>query len=215
MQLNNKKVKLLLVDDHVMLRSGVRLMLSSDKSIDIAGEAESAQDALKMVREHHYDVALVDIAMPGKNGLELLRLLRTEVPRLAVLILSMYAEEIYAVRALKLGAAGYLTKNSHASTLIAAIHKAASGGRYMSAELIDRLAGMAGGESALPHDTLSDRELEVLKLIASGETTAKIAEKLHLSQSSITTYRTRIIEKMGFKNNADFYRYAIDNGLIV
>lgn len=214
--MNNNRIRILLVDDHTVVRNGVRLMLSSEGDIVVEGEAANAQDALRLVREQDFDVALVDIAMPGKNGLELLRQLRVEKPKLAVLILSTYSEEVYAVRALKLGAAGYLTKDSPATALTAAVRKAASGGKYLSPALAEKLAGMigGGGNGASSHESLSNRELEVLKMIAAGESLVKIAEILHLSPNTVTTYRTRILEKMGMTSNAELTRYAIENGLL-
>lgn len=210
----NKKIRILLVDDHTVVRNGVRLMLSSESDIVVEGEAANSQDALHLVRERDFDVALVDIAMPGKNGLELLRLLRAEKPKLAVLILSTYSEEVYAVRALKLGAAGYLTKDSPAAALVAAVRKAASGGKYLSPALAEKIAGMIGGSDMSSHEALSNRELEVLKMIAAGDSLVKIADALHLSPNTVTTYRTRILEKMGMANNAELTRYAIENGLL-
>lgn len=211
----NNKIRIMLVDDHTVVRNGVRLMLSSESDIVVEGEAGNAQDALALVRERQFDVALVDIAMPGKNGLDLLRLLRAEQPKLAVLILSTYSEEVYAVRALKLGAAGYLTKDSPAAVLIAAVRKAAGGGKYVSQALTEKIAGMLGGGGAASHEELSNRELEVLKMIAAGESLVKIAETLHLSPNTVTTYRTRILEKMGMTSNAELTRYAIENGLLI
>ncbi|WP_334190902.1 response regulator transcription factor [Noviherbaspirillum sp.] len=211
----NNPIRIMLVDDHTVVRNGVRLMLSSESDIVVEGEAANAQDALALVRERHFDVALVDIAMPGKNGLDLLRLLRAEQPKLAVLILSTYSEEVYAVRALKLGAAGYLTKDSPAAALIAAVRKAAAGGKYVSEALTEKIAGMLGGGGAASHEELSNRELEVLKMIAAGESLVKIADTLHLSPNTVTTYRTRILEKMGMTSNAELTRYAIENGLLI
>lgn len=211
----NNRIRILLVDDHVIVRNGVRLMLSSESDIVVEGEAANAQDALRLVREQTFNVALVDIAMPGKNGLELLRLMRAEQPRLAVLILSTYSEEVYAVRALKLGAAGYLTKDSPAAALVAAVRKAASGGKYLSPALSEKIAYMIGGSGMSSHEALSNRELEVLKMIAAGESLVKIAEILHLSPNTVTTYRTRILEKMGMTSNAELTRYAIENGLLI
>ncbi|SNS89287.1 two component transcriptional regulator, LuxR family [Noviherbaspirillum humi] len=213
--MTNKKISVLLVDDHAVVRKGVELMLADADDISIDGEAENAQQALELVRERNFDVALVDIAMPDKNGLDLLKQLRTEKPKLAVLILSTYSEEIYAVRAVKLGAAGYLTKDTPEATLIGAVRKAAAGGKYFSPALVEKLAGMFGNASAASHDTLSNRELEVMKLIAAGESLVKIAETLHLSPHTVTTYRARILEKMGMKSNAELTRYAIENGLLM
>lgn len=212
----NNKIKVLLVDDHAIVRNGVRLMLGEADDITVEGEADTAQSALQLLRERDFDVALVDIAMPDKNGLDLLRLLRAEKPKLAVLILSTYSEEIYAMRALKLGAAGYLTKDSPTGVLITAVRKAATGGKHVSPALMEKLASMLGGGSGVgSHDALSNRELEVLKLIAAGESLVKIAETLHLSPHTVTTYRARILEKMGLSSNAELTRYAIENGLLM
>jgi DNA-binding NarL/FixJ family response regulator len=210
----NDKIKVLLVDDHVIVRNGVRLMLGEADDIAVEGEAETAQAALQLVRARQFDVALVDIAMPDKNGLDLLKLLRAEQPKLAVLILSTYTEEIYAMRAFKLGAAGYLTKDSPSSALITAVRKAATGGKHVSPALMEKLASMIGGGAVGSHETLSNRELEVLKLIAAGESLVRIADILHLSPHTITTYRARILEKMGVGSNAELTRYAVENGLL-
>lgn len=207
-------IKVILVDDHAIARNGVRLMLSSAIDIGVTGEASNAQEALQLIRNQDFDVAVVDITMPGKNGLDLLKSLRTEKPKLAVLILSTYSEEIYAVRALKLGAAGYLTKDTSSADLVAAVRKAAAGGKYVGPALMEKLASMIGGSSVSTHEALSNRELEVMKLIAAGESLVKIAETLHLSPNTVTTYRTRILEKMGMTSNAELTRYALENGLI-
>jgi DNA-binding NarL/FixJ family response regulator len=211
----NNKIKVLLVDDHAIVRNGVRLMLGEADDIAVEGEADTAQRALQLVRTQDFDVALVDIAMPDKNGLDLLKLLRAEKPKLAVLVLSTYTEEIYAMRALKLGAAGYLTKDSPTSTLIAAVRKAATGGKHVSPALMENLASMLGGGAVGSHEALSNRELEVLKLIAAGESLVRIAETLHLSPHTVTTYRARILEKMGLSGNAELTRYALENGLLM
>jgi DNA-binding NarL/FixJ family response regulator len=207
-------IKVLLVDDHAVVRDGMRLMLSSESDIEVAGEAETAQEALRITGEQNFDVVLVDINLPDKSGLDLLKSLREERPKLAVLILSMYAEEIYAVRALKHGAAGYLTKSCTAVMAVAAVRKVAAGGKYVSAAMADKLADMLGGGSTGSHEVLSDRELEVLRLVAAGDSLVRIAEALHLSPSTVTTYRARILEKMGMKSNAELTRYAVENGLL-
>lgn len=210
-----EKIRVLLVDDHTVARSGVRLMLNAAQDIAVVAEAEDAQTALRLVQTHHFDVALVDIALPDKNGLELLRLLRADYKKLAVLVLSMYSEDVYALRAFKLGAAGYMTKTSPAPVLEAAIRKAASGGRYISPAIAEKFASMLSGETLTSFEALSDRELEVLKLIASGESLVRIADKLHLSASTVTTYRRRILEKIGLSTNAEMAQYARENGLLM
>lgn len=212
---NNTAIKVLLVDDHTVARNGVRLMLSEAQDIEVTSEAESAEEAARLVRTQAFDVALLDIALPGKNGLDLLKQLRMEKPKMAVLILSMYSEDVYAIRALKLGASGYLTKNNPSATLIAAVRKVAAGGKYISQGLVDKLADMVDSESRMPHEILSDRELEILKLIAAGESLVTIGLMLHLSPKTITTYRTRILEKMDLTSNAELARYARANGLLL
>lgn len=209
------KIRVLLVDDHTVARSGVRLMLQAAQDIDVIAEAEDAQTAMRLARTDKFDVALVDIALPDKNGLELLRLLRMDHKKLAVLVLSMYSEEVYALRAFKLGAAGYLSKTSPAALLEAAIRKAAAGGRYISPAIAEKFASMLSGETLTSFEALSDRELEVLKLIATGESLVKIADKLHLSASTVTTYRRRILEKIGLSTNAEMTQYAREHGLLM
>jgi DNA-binding NarL/FixJ family response regulator len=212
--MNGNKIRVVLVDDHVMVRNGVRLMLSSAPDIEVVGEAGNALEAMALFKAVEAEVALLDITMPGKNGLDLLKQLRGEYPRLAVLVLSTYSEEIYAVRALKLGAAGYLTKDSPTAVLVAAVRKAAGGGRYVSEAIADKLAEMVGGGKGASHENLSNRELEVLKQLARGESLVKIAENLHLSPNTVTTYRARIMEKMDLHSNAELTRYALEHGLL-
>ncbi len=213
---NDATIRVLLVDDHTVVRNGVRMMLASDDAISVAGEAENASDATRLLQMHSYHVALVDIALPGMGGMDLLKQMKSQYPAMAVLMLSMYSEEVYAVRALKLGAAGYLTKNSPEQVLVAAVHRAAAGGKYISPTLATQFADMLGASGDLaPHETLSNRELEVMKLIASGTSLVKIATSLHLSPSTVTTYRTRILEKMGMSSNTELVKYAIKYGILL
>lgn len=207
-------IKVLLVDDHLIARKGIRLVLGTDPDIEITAEAETAQAAMRLVEQEDFDVAILDIALPDKPGLELLKSLKSKKPKLAFLMLSMYSEDIYALRAIKLGASGYLTKNSTAATVVAAVRKAAAGGKHMTPALAEKLAGMIAGDSMPAHDALTDRELDVLKLIAVGASIAKAAEMLHLSPNTVTTYRTRIMEKMGLRSNVELARYAIEHGLV-
>ncbi|MES2261262.1 MAG: response regulator transcription factor [Pseudomonadota bacterium] len=207
-------IRVLLVDDHAIARNGVRLMLGTASDIAVTGEAGNAHEALQLLASNSYDVALLDITMPGKNGLDLLKQLRGEQPRLAVLMLSTYSEEIYAVRALKLGAAGYLTKDAPTATLVTAVRKAAAGGKHVSEAVVEKLATLIGGGSSANHEALSNRELEVFKLIAAGESLVRIGEALHLSPNTVTTYRSRILEKMGLASNAELTRYALEHGII-
>jgi DNA-binding NarL/FixJ family response regulator len=208
------KVKVLLVDDHAVVRNGIRLMLDSVDDIEVAGEAGTAHDALLATQAQDYDVVLVDINLPDKSGLDLIKRLRAQGAKPAIVVLSAYPEEMYALRAFKKGAAAYLNKRSSADDIVAAVRKAAAGGKYVSPEVIERFADMIGGEKMLSHDELSDRELEVLKHVAAGESLVRIAELLHLSPSTVTTYRARVLEKMGMKSNAELTRYALEHGLL-
>jgi DNA-binding NarL/FixJ family response regulator len=213
--MTEKKIKVLLVDDHLVVRNGLGLMLRSAQDIEVAGEASSAAEARAMVAANDFDVVLMDIGLPDKNGLELLKLIKADRPTLAVLMFSMYAEDIYAVRALKLGAAGYLTKNSPVETVVAAVRKAAAGGKYVSMALTEQLASMVGHKHLQAHQALSNRELEVMKLIAGGESLIGIGQRLNLSPSTVTTYRARILEKMRLGSNAELARYALEHGLLI
>jgi DNA-binding NarL/FixJ family response regulator len=208
------KVKVLLVDDHTVVRNGIRLMLDTVDDIEVAGEAGTAHEALLAAQAQHFDVVLVDINLPDMSGLELIKRLRAQGARTAVVVLSAYPEEMYALRAFQKGAAAYLNKRSSADAIIAAVRKAAAGGKYLSPEVMERFAGMIGGETIRGHDELSDRELEVLKHLAAGESLVRIGELLHLSPSTVTTYRARLLEKMGMKSNAELTRYALEHGLL-
>ena len=213
--MSSDRIRVLLVDDHAIARNGVRLMLGTAGDIDVAGEAADAQQALALLRQEAFDVALLDITMPGMNGLDLLRHLHSDYPGMAVLMLSTYAEEIYAVRALKQGAAGYLTKDAPTAVLVDAVRRAAGGRKYVSPSLVEKLASLVSGDvAAAGHEALSNRELEVFKLIALGEPLVQIGEKLHLSPNTVTTYRARILDKMGMSSNAELTRYALEHGII-
>lgn len=207
-------IRIVLVDDHIVVRSGLRLMLKEYPDLRVEGEAESGAGAMQLLQTARFDVALVDITLPDKNGLDLLRQLRDLYPAMAVLMVSAHHEDVYAVRALKHGAAGYLTKNCSAEMLADAVRKAASGGKYVTPSLLQKLASMLGnGDDALPHEALTDRELEIFRLMAGGTSLVAIATALHLSPSTVTTYRSRILDKMGMKSNAELIRYALDHGL--
>lgn len=208
------KIKVLLVDDHAVVRNGIRLMLGTAEGIDVTGEAETAQDAIRVAEGQDFDVVLVDINLPDKSGLELIKRLRELRTKPAVIVLSAYPEEVYALRAFKHGAAAYLNKRSSTELIITAVRKAAAGGKYVSPAMMERFAGMIGGDQVAAHHELSDRELEVLKLVAAGESLVRVAALLHLSPSTVTTYRARVLEKMGMKCNAELTRYALENGLL-
>jgi DNA-binding NarL/FixJ family response regulator len=212
--MTEKKTSILIVDDHEVVRNGIRLMLSTAPSLEVTGEASSAQEALQLIQEQHFDVAIVDLGLPDKTGLELLKRMTIEKPQIAVLIFSMYAENIYGIRAFKLGACGFLSKNSDVTTVVDAVTKVASGGKFISADLSDKMVKVFRGEKSVQHDQLTNRELEVLRLLATGEPLIKIAASLNLSASTITTYRTRILEKTGLKNNVQLAHYAADYNLL-
>ena len=209
-------IRILIVDDHAILRRGLRALLSDEFHGAAFGEASNARQALEELRKEKWDVALLDITMPGKSGLELLKEFKAARPKLPVLILSAHAEDQFAVRVLKAGAGGYLTKESAPEELPKAIRKILAGGRYVSPALAEKLAlGVRKDLTRTPHETLSDREYEVMARIASGKTVTEIAEELSLSAKTISTYRARVLEKLGVKNSAAIVQYAIRNGLVI
>ena len=208
-------IHILIVDDHAVVRDGVKRLSDEQLCAAVFGEASTAQEALQLVREAHWDVVVLDISLGERNGLDVLKELQQLRPRLPVLILSMHAEEQYARRAFRAGAAGYITKDSSRAELITALNKVIHGGKYVSAMLAEKLvADMARGTDRPLHEALSDRELEVMSLIASGKTVSQIAELLSLSDKTISTYRARILEKMHMKTNAELTHYAIQNKLV-
>ena len=208
-------MRILIVDDHSILRRGLRALLADEFHGAAFGEACDAPQALEQIRKKEWDVALLDITMPGKNGLELLKELKVVRPKLPVLILSAHPEDQFAVRVLKAGAAGYMTKESAPEELGKAVRKILAGGRYVSPTLAEKLALTVGKDSTrAPHETLSDREYVVMCRIASGKTVTEIAGELSLSVKTISTYRARILEKLGVKKSAEIARYAIENGLL-
>jgi DNA-binding NarL/FixJ family response regulator len=211
----NCKLRVLLVDDHPVVRQGLRTLLVEAGDIDVVAEAPDATTAMSFVRLERLDLVLSDMALPGKTGLDLLKMIKTEQPLLPVLMLSMYAEEVFAMRALKLGAAGYLMKDADAHTLVDAVRKAAHGGKYISVRVAERLATQlaSDGKGAL-HEQLSEREFEVFRLIATGKSLTEIGLGLHVSVKTISGYRARILEKTGFHSNADFTRYALEHHLV-
>jgi len=207
--------KILIVDDHEVVREGVKRILSEKDGTTVFGEAGSLPDALRLVREQDWDVAVLGLSLGDRSGLELLKELKQVRPRLPVLILSMHSEEQYARRAFKAGASGYITKDSPRSEFVKALDKVIAGGRYFSEALAETLVfDLERGTDRQPHEILSDREFEVMRLIASGKTVSEIADLLALSDSTISTYRARILEKTGMKTNAELTRYAIQNKLV-
>ena len=209
------KMNVLIVDDHAIFREGLKMILSDTSDMIVSGEAGTSSEALKLARKNPYDMVLLDISMPDRDGLETLALLKKEHPKLKVLMLSMHRETKYAVRAIKTGAAGYLNKQSAPSQLVNAMHQIAGGKKYISEEVAHELACLVSGESeSQPHESLSNREYQTLCLIASGKTVSSIAAELKLSVKTISMYRTRLLEKMHFKNNSEITHYAIKPGLV-
>ncbi len=207
-------IRILIVDDHTVVRSGIRHILSETTDISVEAEASSGHEALEQLRRIPVDMVLLDISMPDRSGLEMIKVFRTEHPDIQILILTMHPEEQYAVRALKNGASGYLTKDSAHSELIDAIRKISSGRKYITASLAERLAGMLDiNIEQSQHEKLSDRELEVMLLIAAGNSMTGIAGKLNLSIKTVSTYKSRILGKMDLRSTADIIRYAIKNNL--
>ena len=209
-------VRILIVDDHAVVRRGLSAVLADEFRGAAFGEAADARQALEQLRTHPWDVALLDITLPGKSGLDLLKELKAEWPGLPVLVLSGHTEDQFAVRVLKAGAGGYLTKESAPEELAKAIRKVLAGGRYVSPALAEKLAlGVDKDPTRAPHETLSDREYDVMSRIGAGKTVTEIAEELSLSAKTISTYRTRVLEKLGVKNSAEIVQYALRNGLVI
>jgi two-component system invasion response regulator UvrY len=208
-------IKVLVCDDHVVVRRGLRQILAETPDIMVGGEAGTADEALALLRRESWSAVVLDINLPGASGMDLLSQIHKERPSLPVLVLTVYSEEQYAVRAIKAGAAGFLTKESAPDKLIEAVRKVAAGGRYISAELAEALASLLAGEGkGMPHERLSDREFEVLKMLASGRTVSQVAQDLSLSVKTVSTHRTRILKKMNMKTNAELTHYAVRNGLV-
>ena len=210
-----KKINVMIVDDHAILRAGLKQVLSETDDIDVVAEGGSANDAINLCRTQDADVMLLDITLPDRSGIEALQYIKKDNPRLAVLMLSMHREDQYALRALKAGASGYLCKQSASDELVDAVRMVAKGKKYISAAVGEILANQVLTESDKPlHDMLSNREYETLLLIASGLSATEIAEKLSLSVKTISMYRTRLLEKMQLKHNAELTHYAIKNNLV-
>lgn len=208
-------IKILIADDHAIVRQGLKQIVALNDEMMIVGEARNAAELLNLIRNNPVDVVILDISMPGRNGLETLKDIKRQYPTLPVIILSMYPEDQYAVRVFKSGAAGYMTKESAPDELVKAIEKAYHGGKYISPQVAELLADhIETNTLEIPHKFLSDREFEVFNLLASGKTVGQIADELNLSVKTISTYRTRILEKMGMTTNAELTRYALDFKLL-
>ena len=207
-------MKFLIIDDHAIVRKGLRQLLKEEFASAEIEEVSDSNEVFEKAESKIWDVILLDISMPGRNGLDVLKQLRADGVKAPVLMLSMHPEDQYALRALKAGASGFLNKESATEELIAAVHKVLSGRKYVSAALAEKLAEGAGGGTEKPaHELLSDREMQVLQLISSGKTVSEIADEISLSVNTISTYRNRILEKLGLHNNAELTRYALDNSL--
>jgi DNA-binding NarL/FixJ family response regulator len=207
--------RILVADDHELVRRGLRQILADAFPKLVLAEAADARQTLEAAEKQTYDIVLLDINMPGRNGIEVLQDLKRLHPQLPVVVVSAFPERDYAVRAFKLGAAGYISKQSASSELVAAIHKALAGGRYITPSLAEALAATVAGESpALPHETLSDREMQVLRHVALGKQLKEIAAELGLSEKTIGTYRMRIARKLGLGTNVELARYATRHGLV-
>jgi len=210
-----KKLRVLVADDHAVVRQGLARILEETGEMEVMGEAGAGDAALVITHETHPDVVLMDVSMPNRNGIDTLKRMRKEFPRVPVLILSMYPEEQYAIRALKAGAAGYLNKQSAPDQLVTALRQVAGGKKYVSDTLAETLAASIGEDhNKPPHEKLSDREYQTLCMIASGKTLTQIAEELKLSVKTVSVYRARLLEKMGLKNNAEITHYGLKNGLV-
>ena len=208
-------MKILIADDHAVVRRGLKQILSEERDVTVVGEAKNGHEALEMSRRLDWDVAVVDYAMPGRSGVELLKEIKRHHPKRPVLVLSMYPEEWHAVQVLRAGGAGYLSKETATEELMTAIRKVAKGGRYVSTSLGERLAQELAGDSERPvHERLSDREYQIMWMIVSGKALTQIGQELGLSPNTISTYRARILRKMGMKNNAELLHYAIQHHLV-
>lgn len=208
-------IRVLIADDHAIVRDGLKQLLSAAVDIEVAGEVGDGHEAMRMVRERDIDVLLLDLSMPGKSGMELIKQVKSEKPKLRILVLSMHAEHQYAVRAIRSGASGYLTKDSAAMQLLSAIRKVANGGAVISAEVAEQLAlaSMPHAEGP-PHAALSDREFQVFQLLVSGMSVSDIAQRLNLSVKTVSTHKAHLMDKLGLANQTQLVHYAIKHRLL-
>ncbi len=207
-------IRLLVADDHKLVRDGLKQILSAAADIEVTAEAANGDQTLALVKANDYDAALLDMSMPGVAGIELIKRLKLEKPKLRILVLSMHGEQQYAARALKAGASGYLTKDSASDQLLRAIRKIASGGVYITEAAAATLVSGAGMSDSPPHTQLSDREFEIFGLLAAGRGPTEIAERLHLSVKTVSTHKTRILQKLNATGTAELVRYALEHGLL-
>jgi DNA-binding NarL/FixJ family response regulator len=208
-------IRVLLADDHTIVREGLRQLLEAAGDFDVVGDAADAVEAIQLARQVDFDVAVLDISMPGRSGIDLVKQMRAERPRARILMLSMHEQHEYAVRAIRAGASGYLTKDSASRELATALRKIAGGGAYITAEVAEQLAlGAMPEAAAAPHSVLSDREFQVLQSLISGKTVSEIAESLNLSVKTVSTHKARLMQKIGVENTGELFRYAMRHGLI-
>jgi DNA-binding NarL/FixJ family response regulator len=206
-------IRIVMADDHAIVREGLKRVVASAQDLQIVGEAGDGTEVTRLVREMEFDVLVLDLSMPGRSGMELIKLVHSEKPRLRILVLSMHQESQYAVRAIKSGASGYLTKESAPALLVDAIRKVASGGAFISAEVAQQLAlGAMPGNQAAPHEALSAREFEVFVLLVEGISATDIAAQLHLSVKTVSTHKTNLMGKLGLGNQSELIHYAIRHG---
>lgn len=207
-------IRIVIADDHAIVREGLKRIVGDASDFTVTGEAADGTEVMKAVRELEFDVLVLDLSMPGRSGMELIKLVKAEKPKLRILVLSMHQETQYAVRAIKSGASGYLTKESAPAQLEQAIRKIAGGGAYISAEVAEQLAlgAMPGGDT-LPHESLSDREFEVFRLLVAGDAVSDIAHKLNLSVKTVSTHKANLMQKLGLGNQTELVRYALKHGL--
>ena len=206
--------RIVIADDHAIVREGLKRIVGDGGEFEVVAEAANGDEVMRLVRELDFDLLVQDLSMPGRSGMELIKLVKAEKPKLRILVLSMHQEVQYAVRAIKSGASGYLTKESAPMLLELALRKIAAGGAYISAEVAEQLAlGAMPGGTTVAHEALSDREFEVFRLLVAGESVTDIAGKLHLSAKTVSTHKTNLMQKLGIQNAADLVRYAIRHGL--
>ncbi len=209
------KIRVAIVDDHAVIREGLRRILADADGVEVVGEAADGIAALSLIRSQECDLVLLDISMPGMNGFDVLHAIKHETSGIAVLMLSMHPEDQFALRALKAGAAGYLTKDTSRSQIIAAIRRVSQGRKCVSSTVAKRLAQDANSSDAgLPHERLTDLEFEILRFVAGGRTVGETAREMHLSVETVNTYHARLLQKMNMKTNDELARYALDNGLV-
>ena len=208
-------IKIIIADDHPIVRAGMKQIISEASDLLVADEASDGHKLLNKIREENFDVVVLDITMPHMDGMDVLKQLKIEKPKLPVIVLSIHPEDQYALRVLKAGASGYVTKASAPDELINAIRKVFRGGKYISPSIAEKLAFQLNADfKEMPHEALSDREYQVLCMLASGKTVTEIADELALSVKTVSTYRARILEKMDMKNNAELIHYAVQNKLV-